>query len=212
MHAFMVASRGSEGILCVTPSRSISRHWEHAQAGALQATGTCPIRIFDSESMSAAQSLLILRAAEMMQTARTFDDVAHQLRGLLTHSYTLIYIEQVEHLSRAGILSQPHTFFSAMLGVKPLVAIENGHLRAVEKTRTRGQAIERIHEFASEFGQHAHIVIQHDHISADAAQRLHEHLMSELEGQCDIFVYNSSLSAQLGVGAIIVAILDTVME
>jgi DegV family protein with EDD domain len=210
--AFVEVSRGSEGILCITPSRHISAHWERAKAGVVQAAGACPVRIFDSHTLSAAQALLTLRAAEMVSAAKSLDQLEFQLRGLLANSYTMMYVENVEYLARAGILSDQHTFFSAMLGVKPLIAVENGQLKAVEKTRTRGQALDRLHEFAAEFGHHAHIVVQHDHESAEIAARLHERLMSELAGQFDLFVYNSTLSALVGVGAVVVAILETVLE
>lgn len=210
--AYVDASRSSDGILCITPSRHISKHWEHARDGAAQAAGACPVRVFDSHTLSAAQALLTLRAAEMVPTTLSLDQLELQLRSLVAHSYTMMYVENVEYLARAGILSEQHTFFSAMLGVKPLVAVENGQLKAVEKTRTRTQALERLHEFAAEFGQHAHIILQHDHESVEIATRLHERLMNELAGHFDIFVYNSTVSALVGTGALVVAILETVME
>lgn len=210
--AFVEASRSSDGILCITPSRHISGHWEQARTGLTQAAGVCPVRIFDSNTLSAAQALLTLRAADMAPVAKSLDQLEFALRGLLANSYTMMYVENVEYLARAGILSEQHAFFSAMMGVKPLVAVENGQLRAVEKTRTRAQALDRLHEFAAEFGQHAHIVLQHDHESEEIAARLHERLMSELAGQFDLFVYNSTLSALVGIGAVVVAILETVLE
>ncbi len=209
---FLEASRDHSGILCITPSCHISGHWEQAQAGARLAAGACPIRVFDSQTFSAAQALLTLRAHALIQQPTTLDILENSLRSLLTHSYTMLYVENVEQLSRAGILSPQHTFFSAMLGVKPLVAVEGGRLLAVEKARTRAQAIERLFEFAAEFGQHAHIVIQHDHLSADTAHRMHERMISELEGHFDIFVYNPSLATLVGKGAIVVAILENVTE
>jgi DegV family protein with EDD domain len=209
---FIRLSRRTDGILCITPSRQLSAHWEHAHLAMTQIAGACPVHIFDSQTLSGAQTLITLQAARLLCTLPGLDAVERALRNALQHNYTLMFVEHVELLARSGILNPQHTLLSTMLGVKPLVTAENGILTAVEKTRSRLQALDRLYEFAAEFGQHAHIIIQHDHESADTAARLHERLQDELQGQTDIFVYNSALSALVGTGAVAIAIQDSVIE
>jgi DegV family protein with EDD domain len=200
--AFATAARNHDGLLCVVPSRHISAHFQRAQAGVAMVAGACPIHVFDSQSISAGQALITLAAARAIQNAANLDAVENALRGAIARLYMLFYVERVEVLAQRDLLNEHHALFSAMLNLKPLLTMEHGHLAPMDKARTRAQALDRLYDFAVEFSDSARMLILHDHEGEDTAERLQQRLGGEVSCQIDTMVYNASLAALIGLGAV----------
>ncbi|MDX2140145.1 MAG: DegV family protein [Chloroflexota bacterium] len=200
--AFATAARNHDGLLCIVPSRHISAHYQRAQAGAALVAGACPIHVFDSQSVSAGQTLIAMAAVRLIQQASTLDAVENALRGAIARLYMLLYVERVEVLAQREMLNEHHALFSAMLNLKPLLTMEHGHLAPMDKARSRAQALDRLFDFAVEFSDSARMLILHDHEGEDTAERLQQRLGGEVSCQIDTMVYNASLAALIGLGAV----------
>lgn len=209
---FEALAKTHDGIVCLVPSRHLSEHWARAHNAARQIAGGCPIHVIDSQSLSAGQALLTLYCANVIGNARTLDDVERAMRGAVSRAYFMIYIEQVETLAKNRILNEQHSLFSAMLGVKPILTLDEGALKPVGKVRSRTIALEQIVEFAAEFSPKAHTVILHDAASTEMGQRLRERLAGQNGGQIDTIVYNQALTRLVGTGAAGIAILEHLEE
>lgn len=139
------------GILIITPSRELSLSWKHARAAALQMSGMCPIAVVDSETLSCAQGLLVDYALAQAAIAADLDDLVQRVRGALERTYIALYIDSMAVLEHGRVLAPSHAVLGSLLGVRPLLTIENGQLTTMEKVRTRSQGIERLVEFIIEF-------------------------------------------------------------
>ncbi|MCL4251494.1 MAG: DegV family EDD domain-containing protein [Anaerolineae bacterium] len=207
---FTALSRDADQIVCICPSRHLTAHWERARRGAQLAAGTSPIKLIDSQLISAGQALATNAIAEAIASQPQINDIERLARTIAARTYFMIAVEQVEMLRQIEMLSAEHVLFSAMLNMKPILSMESGLLHAVAKARSRTHAIDRLLEFATEFPNADSIVILHDHKSHDIGERLYARLSGFAPAEnVAAMVYNPSLAALIGLGAIGIAIVTT---
>ncbi|MDL1899723.1 DegV family protein [Anaerolineae bacterium CFX9] len=207
---FQKIGPASAGIISVHMSKEISQSWHHAKAAADQLSGQCPMLIFDSQTLSAAQAMIVRVAAEAAKTAASLDEIVQTLRAAVEHIYSVFYVENTDFLLHNGIMEPAHAILSTLLGVKPLITVEHGRLVPMEKVRTRAQAVERLVEFAIEFtnvidGQ----VVQNRPGSSELTRMLHDRLAVEFPSlKLTQTVFGASLAALIGVNATGLIILE----
>jgi DegV family protein with EDD domain len=144
--------RTHTAIVSIHPSRDLSKSFDHARAAAAQVQATtCPITVVDSRTICAAQGVIVRLAAELAQSETPLPDLLDAVRSALERVYSVYYVETLEYLRRSGIIADSRAVLGSLLGIKPLLTIQDGQLKVTEKVRTRGQAIDQLVEFLSEF-------------------------------------------------------------
>jgi DegV family protein with EDD domain len=144
--------RTHSAIVSIHPSRELSKSFDHARAAAAQVQATtCPITVLDSRTICAAQGVVVRLAAELAQTETPVPDLLDAVRSALERVYSIYYVETLEYLRRSGIIADSRAVLGSLLGIKPLLTIQDGQLKVTEKVRTRGQAIDQLVEFLTEF-------------------------------------------------------------
>ena len=204
-----------EAIISIHPSRKIYPSWDNARAAARQSLGHCQIFVIDSESLSAAQGMLVRVAARAIETEDNLESVIRIVRGAVERIYAMFYLDSMTTLlSRQMIMSPSHTILGAMLGVKPCLALEDGLLRPVEKVRTRAQAIDRLVEFVVEFTDIEEMVIlQNRTYPTDQTQMLQDRLLVEFPDQHFPYAqYGPSLTTLIGPEVMGIVLMESEME
>ncbi len=204
----------ADGIISIHPSRKLFPSWENARQAARQLGGHCPIEVIDSQHVSAGQGLLVQVALKALEQGVDFEELVRQTRGAAERIYSIFYVESVDTLLQNKIMSSSHAILGAMLGIKPFLALEEGALRAVEKVRTRTQAVERLVEFVVEFMDIEEVIIlqPRQHIS-EQARMLQDRLALEFPGRHFPYaLYSPSLASLLGLDATGIVILESEME
>lgn len=204
-----------ESIVSIHPSRKLFSSWDNAQAAARQSVGHCEIVVIDSESLSAAQGMLVRIAARASAEEASMEDVIRIVRGTIERVYAMFYVDSINTLlPQHKIMSPSHTILGAMLGVKPCLAMENGLLRPIEKVRSRTQAIDRLIEFVVEFTDIDEMVIlQNKTFPTDQTQILQDRLLLEFPGQHFPYAqYGPSLAALIGPEVIGIVLMESEME
>lgn len=92
----------------------------------------------------------------------------------------------------------------------PFFAIEHGRLTAVEKVRTRSQALERLVEFAIEFTDIDDILIaQHKVAITEQTRQLQDRLAAEFpKHKFPYALYGATLASKIGADATGIVILE----
>jgi fatty acid-binding protein DegV len=116
----------------------------------------------------------------------------------------------MDYLMQNKIMEASHSILGTMLGVKPVLTIEHGRLSAMEKVRTRIQAIERLVEFAIEFTNvDDAMIVQHKPFLTEQTRMLQDRLAIEFPGRTfPYMLYGPSLAALIGVDAIGLVMLE----
>ena len=143
-----------------------------AAEGLLEAYPERKIIVIDTLAASAGEGLLVYFAKEKKAEGADIEAVAEYVRSLtmkLCHWFT---VDDLVYLKRGGRVSPAAAFFGNMLGIKPVLHVDNeGHLTPVQKVRGRKTAIETM---AAKYGELAEdkaggvVVISHADKDAEA--------------------------------------------
>ncbi|PJF27105.1 MAG: hypothetical protein CUN53_05315 [Phototrophicales bacterium] len=231
----------TKGIISIHMGKNLFKSYSAGRQAALQLVGHAKIEVIDSMSVAYAQTLLVQTAKEAIQQGESFEEIVRQVRGAVGRIYAVFFTESLEWLLRRAVetassgsalapetpgsgeassaaprmMSASHVVLSAMLGVKPILSIENGELVPIEKVRTRLQAVERLVEFAVEFDQSIKIMIMSCKTgkTGETQRMLLDRLQQEFPDRTIRQIpYCPALAALLGVDAIGLIILESETE
>lgn len=203
-------ARDADAIVSLHPSRELSQSWHNARQAAAQLMGHCTIEVIDTQTLSVSQAMLVRVALNAAQRAEPFEEVVRVVRGAIDRVYSVYYVETLDYLLQNGIMPPSQTVLGTMLGIKPFLTVEHGRLLAMEKVRTRAQAVERLVEFAVEFTDlEDAVIVQHKPHLADQTRMLLDRLAVEFPAQhFSLTLYGPSLAALIGTDATGLVILE----
>lgn len=99
----------------------------------------------DSLAASMGQGLLVYHAVQQKRAGRSIEEVAKWVednRNLLCHWFT---VDDLNHLKRGGRISSAAALFGTVLGIKPVLHVDNeGHLIPVAKVRGRRASLDAL--------------------------------------------------------------------
>lgn len=204
-------ARNSDGIISLHPSREINASWSNAHAAAGQAVGSVPITIIDTRTLCAGQGMLVRLAAQGVVDGLLYDDIVKNVRNAVERVYSIYYTETLEYLRLNAIMSESRAILGSILGIKPLLSIEEGLLMVTEKVRTRGQAVDQLVEYLLEFEElDDAIIMQPKPNITEQTRVLQDRLSGEFVGRHFPYaMYGAALAALIGVDAIGVVILES---
>ncbi len=193
-------TQDADAIISIHVSRELSESWAFAREAAHPFQGRCPIHVIDSQSISAGQAILARAALRALENGDSADEVVRMVRGAVDRLYAIFYTDSAEFLLQNQIMEPAHAVLASMAGLKPILTVEGGRLTAMEKVRTRSQAIERIVEFAVEFSCIEDVAILGPRPGmTDSARMLQERLSAEFSSRAfPYMMYGASLAGIIG--------------
>ena len=129
-------------------------------------------------------------------------EVVRLVRGMVPHLYGAFFVETLDYLERSRRISKAQALLGTMLGIKPMLTVEEGEILPAEKVHTRERAAEKLDEFIGEFSQIRKMaVLQHDfdHETETLLTHLHDQLPNR---EIPVYTYSPSLACHLGPSAI----------
>ncbi|NJO82491.1 MAG: DegV family protein [Blastochloris sp.] len=200
-----------DAIISLHASREILASWAHGRVAAAQLPGYGKIEIIDTRTISAGQAMLVRLAENAVEQGQSLDEIVRLLRGAVERVYSIYYVDTMELLEVNQIMPPSHTILGGMLGIKPMLTIEEGRLTPIEKVRTRAQAVDRLVEFAVEFVNFEEAVILQNRAAATEQTRmLNERLALEFADRPFAQqLYGPSLAALIGPDALGLVILES---
>jgi DegV family protein with EDD domain len=129
-NAFKAALARQRHVLFFSLSSRLSGSHQNALAALrlLPAADQARIRVIDTLNVSAGSGLLLLRALRLLQQGRDAEQTAAAIEAGRGEVVSLGYIESLEYAVRGGRLPPLAGSIVRLLGVRPLVAFENGML------------------------------------------------------------------------------------
>ena len=146
--AFEEILGGGEDILYIGFSSGLSSTYSSGHLAAAALASEYPDRkiiTVDTLAASAGQGLIVYLAKEKRDSGASIEEVAEYVDGIkmsVAHWFT---VEDLVYLKRGGRVSAAAAFFGNMLGIKPVLHVDNeGHLTPVEKVRGRRTSLNAI--------------------------------------------------------------------
>jgi DegV family protein with EDD domain len=136
-----MAGEGAEGVVCVTLSSKMSATIEAARQAAGALGGSLPVRVVDSQSVTMAEGLITIEAAERAARGDRLDEV--EAAALAAARQIKLYgaIDTLENLKRGGRIGGARALLGSMLSIKPVVEVRDGVVEEESKQRTRSRSL-----------------------------------------------------------------------
>lgn len=104
--------------------------------------------VFDSKALSAAQAVLVIRAAELADKGHRLEEIVKELEEMRKNQKTFFIVDTLEYLLHGGRIGHVSATIGKVLNLKPIIRIgDDGKYETVAKIRGRSKAV---HYFAQE--------------------------------------------------------------
>lgn len=201
-------SRKYDEIISLHVSSELSGTCEAARVAAQTLLGRCKIVVIDSLAISLGLGILVEAAAEAAAKGAQMDEIVRLIRGMIPHIYMVFLTDALEYQERAKRLRPSQAVLGVMLGIKPLLTLEDGRIIPMEKVRTRAQGVEKLLAFVAEFMDIEELAILQSNFSEDTALLLEGLELLYPDWDVPVFTYGPSLATHLGPNALGVVIYE----
>lgn len=146
-----------QDVLYLAFSSGLSGTYNAGRLAAEQARAAFPerrIAVVDSLCASGGEGLFVALVADKRDAGATFEETEAYARETVLSVSHWFTVDDLVYLKRGGRVSPAAAFFGNMLGIKPVLHVDNeGHLIPMEKVRGRRTAIARMAEKLAETRQ-----------------------------------------------------------
>ncbi len=108
------------------------------------------VNIVDSNTTAMAMGFQVLTVARAIENGANMQDAVALAERARAHTGVYFAVDTLEFLHRGGRIGGAQRFLGTALNMKPVLAVVDGHVEAVERIRTKGKALERVLELVME--------------------------------------------------------------
>lgn len=138
-------------VLGIFLSAKLSGTFQSAVLGRDQLiSGKEKVDYIDSNTTAMAMGFMVLTVARAAMDGASLADCKALAEKARQHVGVYLTVETLEFLHRGGRIGGAQRFLGTALNLKPILAVEDGRVEAVERVRTRGKALERLVELVVE--------------------------------------------------------------
>lgn len=140
---------GNEAIV-ITLSSKLSGTFSAAVTAA-EEIGSDRITVIDSFGVSFGQGLLTIKAAEMVQAGMSRENIVTNIYELIERLEMVFFVDTLSYLHKGGRLSAGEAIIGNLLNIKPVLAMKDGALVALDKVRGRKKSLKWFEKFLLEY-------------------------------------------------------------
>jgi DegV family protein with EDD domain len=203
---------GGAAVVSIHLAGNLSGTLNAAWAAAQTLPEPSRVEVIDSGQVSMGLGWAVIEAAKLARTGASQVEIARAVRAMLPRLRTLALIDTLDYLYKGGRISQVTAALGTALQLKPLIAIQGGHVEIVAKARTRSRALNRLESMVRVWGPLAEVIVLHT-----GAAKLAEDLAGLLwdlmpDRRIAVEPAGSALATHLGLGAVGVCALAAGVE
>jgi DegV family protein with EDD domain len=174
--AFSLLLEQGHDVLGIFVSSKFSGTYEAAvQARQMIPGAEARVALVDSRLTTVAMALPVLAAARAACAGESLRAIQALAERACDHSGVLFVVETLEFLRRGGRIGGAQALLGTALNIKPVLAMRDGQIEALEKIRRKSAALDRMLEIVAErIGDRTpvRIAVAHANSEADAANLL----------------------------------------
>lgn len=121
-----------DGIVCVNLGSNFSSCYQNATLAAGEFTN---VRAVDSMNLSTGQGRVVLKAAELAETAENLDQLKADLEEYATHIEISFLLNRLDYMAKGGRCSSATALGANLLHLRPCIEVKNGKMTVVKKYR-----------------------------------------------------------------------------
>lgn len=113
---------------------------------------TDDIAVIDSCNVTSGLGLLVLKACRLRDEGLDIFQIEREIIRAIPHVKSVLAFETLDNLVKGGRLSKTAGIIGNILGIKPILAVENGEMALKDKVRGSKKAIRYILDYVSKVG------------------------------------------------------------
>jgi len=186
-------------IIVITISSKLSGTFNSAQSAAKMLESD-KISVIDSYSSAANLRHLVTIANELIKEGKTREEVVESIEKQKIKGKVFLTVGTLNYLKKGGRLSGSQAAIGSLLNVKPIIALEEGALKPIDKVRGRKKALAKMVALIHEKPSHISIC----HIDAlDEAEAVSMQIQKKYPGvQVGIEQLGPVIGSHLGTKAL----------
>ena len=199
---------GADAVVSVHISSELSGTWGAAVSAADEVNaerGEGTVRVVDSRTTVMGLGFAAVRAASVATGGTTGAEVEAAAVSAAARSRTLFVVETLEHLRRGGRIGAATAVLGTALAMKPLLHIDDGKIKPLEKVRTLTRAMTRLADLAVEAAGDQQVEVAVQHLGAyERAAALADQLERRIPGinGCVVAELGAVIGAHTGPGIV----------
>lgn len=132
---------GDEVVL-VTLSSKLSGTYSAAVTAREFLNAEDRVTVIDSESVSLGYGLMVVEGARLKNEGASKDEVIAFLKSRIGGIENIFVFDTLTYLHKGGRLSAGEAMIGGLLNIKPIITVENGELKSLDKVRGRKKTIQ----------------------------------------------------------------------
>ena len=156
-----------DGILSIHSSHYLVPAYDAARAAREQLRGLLPIEVVDSGLASIALGFVVRRVARAARAGASLAELEFLARQARSNVHAMFFAESVDYLNREAHWRRTRAWPISGNGTRPLLTVEDGEVRPLERVRTRARGYDRLAEFVELFPHIEQMAILHDAPAGD---------------------------------------------
>jgi DegV family protein with EDD domain len=132
-------------IIVITVTSKHSGTYNSAMLGK-QMVPEANVAVVDSLSVSLGTGWMVLEAAEAIKAGKLSEMILQRLEEIRARLHVTLTPATLKYLQMSGRVGRLQSALGSLLDLKPIIAIKDGTLEAIQNVRTRSKALERLLE------------------------------------------------------------------
>lgn len=194
---YRTLNRNYDEVITLLHSSHLSRAVVNAEQAAAGLRGRMELPVIDSKTTGIGLGYLIQTAAQAIQEGATLDEILEHLRFQSQKVYSIYCLQSLTYLVPGGGLDPLQALVGEMLGITPLVLLENGRLVVIQKARSPRHLADLLVEFIAEFENVHHLALVRGRLSYEVTS-----LRERIQAFCPGIPFSEHLLTT-GVGALL---------
>ncbi|GAB4431256.1 MAG: DegV family protein [Anaerolineales bacterium] len=145
------------------------------QAKDMLGSASEKVTILDSNTTAMAMGFQVLATARAIEDGANLDEAIATAKKAREHTGVFFAVDTLEFLHRGGRIGGAQRFLGTALNMKPVLALVDGRVEAVERIRTKKKAVARILDLVEEQVQGKspiRVATLHANVEAEAKELL----------------------------------------
>ncbi|MFC1995429.1 DegV family protein [Chloroflexota bacterium] len=163
-------SKQADGIISIHSSSKISHTCNSALQGKRITKGECPIEVIDSHLTSVGLLLIVMEAARLSQTGKSWQSILANTNSTISHVHMFGLFDTMRYLAVSERVSDWLAVMATARQVKPILAFHNGEIVRASLETSYGGGIDKLYEFALQNSNIKDLAIAHSNVPERANQ------------------------------------------
>ncbi|GAP14965.1 EDD domain protein, DegV family [Longilinea arvoryzae] len=129
---FSEAFKAQNDVICIDISSQLSATYQNSVLAAAEVKDK-RIATVDSLNLSTGIGLLVVKAAELRDQGRSFDEIVSEIRATVPKIHTSFTIDTLDYLYKGGRCSALANIFGSLLHIRPVIEVRSDGTMGVKE-------------------------------------------------------------------------------